>query len=134
MSRRNQFDKGDTRLGYCLAECDPRIHFVLVCGAKGCPSIRTYTPEKIDEQLDEAARAFFEGESTLRVRKRCIHLSKILSWYGADFGASPKDRVLWVAQYAPPDKAAALREVVDRGKFKISFLPYDWRANTKASA
>lgn len=134
---RNQFGRNDPRLQYCLAECDPRIHFALVCGAKGCPSIRTYAPDKVDEQLDEATRAYFEGEDAISVdkAKRLIRLSKLLSWYGADFGASPKDRVLWVADYAPADKAEALREVADSGnnnKFKLAFLPYDWSVNSKA--
>jgi len=132
LARRNQFGKNDPRLPLCLDACDPRIHFALVCGSKGCPSIRTYSPENIDEQLDEVTRTYFEGDDALRIgtEKKRIYLSKLLSWYSSDFGTSTKAVLLWVAQYAPADKAQALREAINSTtKFKISFLPYDWRTN-----
>ena len=33
---------------------DPRIHLVIVCGARGCPPITdySYTPENLEEQLE----------------------------------------------------------------------------------
>ena len=33
----------DCRLKVVVKEVDPRIHFALVCGAKSCPPIRTYS-------------------------------------------------------------------------------------------
>jgi Protein of unknown function, DUF547 len=39
------FGPGDLRLPFALPlPVDPRIHFALNCGAKGCPAIRAYTP------------------------------------------------------------------------------------------
>jgi len=130
LSHRSQFSKNDPRLSFCLSQCDPRIHFALVCGAKGCPSIRTYSAERIDQELDEATRTYFEGDDALRIEpeKKQIQLSRLLSWYGSDFGASVKERALWVARYVPADKAQAISKVL-ASKFKISFLPYDWSLN-----
>lgn len=34
-------------LPIALQTQDPRVHFALVCGAKSCPPIKTYTPEVI---------------------------------------------------------------------------------------
>lgn len=41
---------------YRLAECDPRVHFALSCGARSCPPIRAYQPRRIDEELDLAPK------------------------------------------------------------------------------
>jgi hypothetical protein len=33
------------RLKISLDSPEPRVHFALVCGAKSCPPIKTYSPE-----------------------------------------------------------------------------------------
>ena len=40
---------------------EPRIHFALVCAAKGCPPLRSeaYTGARLEAQLDDQARIFF---------------------------------------------------------------------------
>ena len=42
------FSKTDPRLAIALPEPEPMIHFALVCGAKSCPPIKTYTPQVIN--------------------------------------------------------------------------------------
>ena len=37
------FSKSDPRLRVALPAPEPKIHFALVCGAKSCPPIKTYT-------------------------------------------------------------------------------------------
>ena len=39
------FSNGDPRLAIALPEPEPMIHFALVCGAKSCPPIKTYTSD-----------------------------------------------------------------------------------------
>lgn len=39
------FKKNDPRLKVALAKNEPLIHFALVCGAKSCPPIKTYSAE-----------------------------------------------------------------------------------------
>ena len=39
------FGKGDPRLLIALEQCESLIHFALVCGAKSCPPIKTYSAE-----------------------------------------------------------------------------------------
>lgn len=38
-------------LPVALAEVEPRIHFALVCGAKSCPPIKTYSPGVSDHMI-----------------------------------------------------------------------------------
>ena len=60
---------------------EPLIHFALVCGAKSCPPIKTYKAEGVHEQLEAAARSFFEsGGLEMDEQKGTISLSKILYW------------------------------------------------------
>lgn len=40
---RKPFGKNDPRLKVSLKECESRVHFALVCGAKSCPPIKTYS-------------------------------------------------------------------------------------------
>jgi hypothetical protein len=40
---------------------DPRIHFALVCGAKGCPPIKVYSTSDLQNELTLAARSFLES-------------------------------------------------------------------------
>ncbi len=65
---------------------DPRIHFALNCGAQSYPPIAVYTPDEIDEQLDQAAATFINGETTVNSATRTIATNPILRWYRADLG------------------------------------------------
>lgn len=60
---------------------DYRIHFALNCGAKSCPPIAYYTPEKLDQQLDLATKAYLSAEATYDTAGNTIHLPKIMSWF-----------------------------------------------------
>ena len=42
---RRPFSRSDMRLQIALKECDARVHFALVCGARSCPPVKTYTAE-----------------------------------------------------------------------------------------
>jgi hypothetical protein len=134
-----QFTPQDPRLAFALKEVDPRLHFALVCAADSCPPIGFYAPEKLDAQLELAARNFLNSESGLRLERetRRLWLSRLLLWYGGDFGAGCWAHLGW------RDKVALLRAVSvylddesDRAfihaqaeRLRLSFLPYSWRLN-----
>ncbi|MEW6737235.1 MAG: DUF547 domain-containing protein, partial [Acidobacteriota bacterium] len=70
---------------------DPRIHFVLVCGAKGCPALQpfAYQAAKLEEQLDQVTHEFLANqERGLRYQEKQnrLYLSNIFQWYAEDFG------------------------------------------------
>ncbi|XP_026231849.1 thioredoxin_like and DUF547 domain-containing protein isoform X2 [Anabas testudineus] len=87
---RRPFSKTDPRLQVALTDAEPLIHFALNCGAKGCPPIKTYTPQDIDSQLRTAAEAFLENDIGCVVdsEKREVRLSQIFKWYKGDFGGT----------------------------------------------
>jgi hypothetical protein len=109
---------------------EPRIHFALVCAAKGCPPLRreAYTGEGLDAQLDEQARIFIAqspDKNRVDVERATVHLSPIFTWFEDDFGP---DLGRFLARYVPDGPA---RRLLESGKFKVVETPYDWSLNGK---
>nr|XP_057937122.1 uncharacterized protein zgc:152951 isoform X2 [Doryrhamphus excisus]XP_057937123.1 uncharacterized protein zgc:152951 isoform X2 [Doryrhamphus excisus] len=130
---RRPFSKTDPRLQVALPDAEPLIHFALNCGAKGCPPIKTYTPQDIDGQLRTAAEAFLENDDACVVDsgKKEVRLSQIFKWYKADFGGTDEKLLKWVLEHmSDSPKKTSLQGVISGGKTKVSFLPYDWSSNS----
>ncbi|XP_056018682.1 uncharacterized protein LOC125670590 isoform X2 [Ostrea edulis] len=87
------FSQSDPRFHIALEEPEPYIHFALVCGAKSCPPIKTYSTDGLNEQLKLAAEAFLDGDDglTINMSRKQIMLTKILSWYQEDFGKNKEE-------------------------------------------
>jgi len=112
---------------------EPRIHFAINCASVSCPPLRNeaYVPERIDEQLDAAARATL-GRSPSRwlvfdEREGRLRLSQIFLWFEADFEESEGSVPAYVARYHP-----RLRRYLDDPKMDgvdVGHLPYDWHLN-----
>ena len=111
-----------------IDEVDPRIHFALNCGAKGCPAVKRYTVEALDEELRLAAMAFCEQESSVSVDmgNKTLGLSKIFNWYMGDFASSKDDIPSKIVQYLRGEKKEKLETLIQGGKVNIKFLDYDW--------
>ncbi|KAM7380697.1 hypothetical protein PAMP_003975 [Pampus punctatissimus] len=130
---RRPFSKTDPRLQVALPDAEPLIHFALNCGARGCPPIKTYTPQDIDSQLRIAAEAFLENDDGCVVDsgKREVRLSQIFKWYKADFGGTDEKLLTWVLEHmGDSPKKTSLQGIISGGKTKVSFLPYDWGTNS----
>lgn len=114
---------------------EPRVHFALVCAARGCPSLRSeaYTGARLEEQLEDQARRFLRERPTLNQvdpATRSVRLSPIVGdWYRRDFG--PDDAALgrFLARYWP---AGPERELLLSGRFRVTTSDYDWTLNSRA--
>ncbi|MBS3761690.1 MAG: DUF547 domain-containing protein [Planctomycetes bacterium] len=110
---------------------DPRIHFALNCASIGCPVLRgePYTGEKLDKQLDAAARTYNQSPRGLRLnrKKGVIYVSQIYDWFKKDFLKESDSILDYVAQYAERDVARYIRRHKD--KLKIKDIDYDWSLN-----
>ena len=108
---------------------EPRIHFALVCAAKSCPRLRRepYTGPRLDAQLDHQARRFLHHEQKNRIPAGdgFIALSRILKWYGSDFGPTPAARQRALAPYFE----GSVRDSLAQGAYTIRYRPYDWTLN-----
>lgn len=98
-----------------VSKRDGRIHFALNCGAKSCPPIAVYTPEKIEQQLQIATQSFLESETIVWETKKEIATSRLLWWYRGDFGG-----------------LAGIRRLLEttlgliKPGYALSFSAYDW--------
>ncbi len=108
---------------------EPRIHFALVCAALSCPPLRAeaYVGERLEEQLDEQARAFLHDPSKnlIPAGEEAIRLSKIFDWFGGDFGGSGAA----IQAYLAPYFEGEVQEGLERGAYAVRHLPYDWSLN-----
>ncbi|XP_050975794.1 uncharacterized protein zgc:152951 isoform X2 [Labeo rohita] len=127
------FSRNDPRLQVALPDVEPLIHFALNCGAKGCPPIKTYTPQDIDSQLRAAAEAFLENDDSCVIDsvRREVKLSQIFKWYKTDFGGTDEKLLNWVFEHmGASQKKRNLQTLLSDGKVKVSYLPYDWSINS----
>lgn len=101
---------------------DPRYHFVLVCGAIGCPPITNfaYTPEKLEEQLNQQAKIALNNDNFIKVSNGSVELSEIFRWYAKDFGGSKLAVIEFINGFRT--------EPIDESS-KIKYYNYDWNLN-----
>jgi hypothetical protein len=136
-----QFGPHDPRRRYALDQPDIRVHFALVCGAVSCPPVNFYDAEKIDAQLDMAARNFLSQTVEIDREGSSIRLSRLLQWYAEDFGAGAWAKV-GVGDRRPLLRAIAPYLVEEQrvfleaapGNLKVRFNPYNWGLNTLQAA
>ena len=135
MAFQRPFGPSDPRRVFSLPSGDPRIHFALVCGAKGCPPIKNYDHNNIDAELDDATIAFFEGECLLFPERHSVQLSMLLKWYRQDFGSTNEQILQWVARYLDPERRTTLEQMLAASEsIKITYSEYDWTHNSKKSS
>ena len=107
---------------YRLADCDPRIHFALNCGAESCPAIRAYDPEQIDIQLNLATRSYLERTVAYDAEENVVRVPRVFRWFRGDFGGSAGIHTFLRRYDAIPADATP----------KIRYLSWDWtKANGK---
>jgi hypothetical protein len=124
----HEFGWLDPRKRFSLEKKDPRIHFGLVCASNSCPPIEFYEAEKIDSQLDLAARSFLNRNgAVLDKGKNTLFLSQVFMWFKEDFGKNKKEIINLIVPYLGDEKRAYINS--HRQDLKIDYLPYDWNLN-----
>jgi hypothetical protein len=116
---------------------EPRIHFAIVCASLSCPDLApaAYTANRLDEQLDLAARRFlaspdkgFRLESVPGegARRAEVRLSSIFKWFHEDF-----ERQGSLIEYVLPLLPALERRSLEPHleDVRVRFLEYDWSLN-----
>ncbi len=103
---------------------DSRLHFVLVCGALGCPPLisEAYHPKHLNNQLDNQTRSAINNPNFIRLNhsENKIEISEIFAWYKSDFLLKSKNLKAYINQY----RIFTLPEA-----FKIDYYSYDWSLN-----
>lgn len=122
--RRSQFELG---LGYItnpfaskfekkirVQNKDPRIHFVLNCGAISCPPVVVLQLENLEQQLEEATLSYLKA--TTFVNKDLVTTTTLMNWFRGDFGGK-KGSLEFLQKY----------NVIDLNKnYILKYGGYDW--------
>lgn len=100
---------------------DPRIHFAIVCASRSCPILlnEAYDAARINQQLDNQAKAFLKDTSRNKITADKPQLSKIFDWYKMDFNKK-ESLIEFLNHYAP---------VKINSNAKLDFLSYNWELN-----
>lgn len=111
---------------------DYRIHFALVCAAKGCPRLlnRAYSASTVDSQLTLNAMEFFACPTHFRLCKLtgCVKVSPILKWYREDFGETDAEVLATIYPHLP---AEAQKYIACHPQTCVKYLGYDWGLNDR---
>lgn len=118
-SRGAQFAAGDPRAALCLPAIDPRLHFVLRCGAASCPAVGVLDVARLEQQLDDATRGFLEGPDGVAVdaAARRVVLPAFMRWNASDFGGEA-GLLPFVGGYV---------DLAEISGWRIDYRDYDWR-------
>ena len=119
---------------------EPRVHTAIVCASIGCPALKpqAYTPDTLDEQLDDGMRRFLGDPTRNRASAGKLEVSSIFKWFREDFekGHQGFQKVEDVfARYAEQLSGdAAVQAQLKARQLKPEFLDYDWSLNDAARA
>ena len=108
---------------------DPRIHFAIVCASTSCPKLRreAYVPERLEQQLDEAARGFINDSARNRITAQHVALSQIFQWFAEDFVRSAGSVPAFVQRFVADDKKA----ILSAQNGTLQYLEYEWTLNAQ---
>lgn len=102
---------------------DPRFHFVLVCGAIGCPPLisKAYVPKILNSQLDKQTKLALNGKLVkVNSKRKRVQASELFKWYKKDFTMNGLSEIDFINKYRT-DKIP--------NNFKLSYFTYNWNLN-----
>lgn len=125
---------------------DPRIHFAVVCAAKGCAKINkeAYVGKTLDAALEAQTDKFILDPQNVDFdhKQKVVRVSKLFSWFPLDFLNAVGFKTV---PYPPPkDDEVVLRYIVSRSPrevrerfqsdedyraYKVVYKEYDWSLN-----
>ncbi len=95
---------------------DYRIHFALNCGAKDCPPVAVYTPERIAEQFEKGSKAYLLKTTKIENGGDKVLVTPLFSWFRGDFGSKGGSK-----------KILQSHGIISSTKgISIDYLGYDW--------
>ena len=110
---------------------EPRIHFAINCASRGCPALQpeAYVADKLDAQLEHAARSFLMDTERNRYNKEKnrLEISSLFKWFNNDFERAAGSVEAFIAPYITDE--TGLRDKITGNEISIRYLDYDWDLN-----
>lgn len=122
---------------------DPRMHFLVVCAARGCPGIGSsaYTASSLERDLEKASWQYMTDPKHVQIdpQHKTVRVSKLFEWFPLDFAPltglqpfqvpPPSDDeivVAYVMNFAGKD---VQKQFPDYKDVRVIYMPYDWALN-----
>ncbi|NRD21756.1 DUF547 domain-containing protein [Winogradskyella litoriviva] len=102
---------------------DARFHFVLVCGAVGCPPLigEAYMPNTLETQLESQTIKALNGDFLkVNTKKKRVEASEIMKWYKEDFTMDGLTEIEFINKY----RTEKIPE-----NYKLTYFAYNWNLN-----
>ena len=102
---------------------DTRFHFVLVCGAIGCPPLinKAYLPNTLEKQLEKQTKIALNGSFLkVNVKRKLVQGSEIMKWYKDDFTMNGSSEIDFINKYR-------IEKIPHN--YKLGYFPYNWNLN-----
>jgi len=110
---------------------EPRIHFALVCAAKGCPALanEAFTEKNLEAMLEAGSANFLKDKTRNRYlpSEKKLEISSIFKWYRGDFEKNSNTLFAFLATRITENEAD--RAAIRSGKASLTYLDYDWSLN-----
>jgi len=105
---------------------DPRVHYAVNCASISCPNLmaKAFTGPTLEEMLTQGVRDYVNHPRGVTVEAGKATLSRIYSWYRADFGKRDADVLRHIGLYANPALKKQLAAIDS-----IDGYDYDWSLN-----
>jgi hypothetical protein len=128
---RANMKKDDPRLALAPVTFDERVYFGLHRACRSSPPLRVFHAERIEEQLEDAAREFVRATVRVKDEGAKIKVPRLFQWYSDDFGGA--DGVLEFVVARLDDETV---DLIDRrqGRVKLKYLDHDWTLNRLETA
>jgi hypothetical protein len=112
---------------------DARIHAAINCASHSCPILenKAFNAKDLDERLSLSMKRMIHSEKHLSIdtAKGVVYASLIFKWYKSDFDARNSKRLFnyWI-RFAEEPLQSKLKQA-HNNRYRIEWLPYDWRLN-----
>ena len=116
----NPFPEGFEKK-FKVKDKDPRIHFVLNCGAKDCPPVYTYDPATLDQDFDKVAKAYLKKVSEYDASKKVVKTTPLFNWFTGDWGGKGGVKDMLSKYGIIP---------TDNDGIDVDYIDYDWTLAT----
>ena len=112
---------------------DARIHAAINCASHSCPILENiaFNAKDLDDRLSLSMKRMINSDRHLQVdtTKGIVYASLIFKWYKSDFDARYTKQLFdyWIT-FAEESLLSQL-QLAQTNRFRIEWLPYDWRLN-----
>ncbi|MBC7754727.1 MAG: DUF547 domain-containing protein [Moraxellaceae bacterium] len=106
---------------------DARIHFAVNCASVNCPPLskKIYTPEKINQQLDENITKALKTKRHFHFAENRLYVTYLTKWYDADFNEDYGSVQNFLVQFTSDANLKAKIKTIK----SFEYINYDWNLN-----